>query len=76
MQMSQAWYLHQMDATDPFLSSAEVAERLGTTDAVLRTWRYRKVFLPYVKIGGRCVYRTSDVEAYLAANTHQPAARA
>lgn len=37
--------------------------------ATLSTWRSRNLGPPYVKVGGRVLYKTADVEAWEAKNT-------
>ncbi|TWS22281.1 helix-turn-helix domain-containing protein [Tsukamurella sputi] len=50
----------------------EAAAALRTTEASLAQDRYRNRGLPYVKAGKRVLYRWSDVQAYLDANTINP----
>jgi predicted heme/steroid binding protein len=41
----------------------------SVTLATLATWRSRNTGPAYVKVGGKVLYRVSDVEAYEAKNT-------
>lgn len=55
----------------PMLTPAELCERWNGTirEATLATWRSRQTGPKYVKVGGRVLYRISDVEAYEAKNS-------
>ena len=44
-----------------FIGTAELAARLGVSDATLRQWKYLKKGIEPCKIGGRLKYRLSDV---------------
>lgn len=46
------------------ISEKLLAERWYCSIARLQRWRSRKMGPPYVKIGGRILYRISDIEAY------------
>jgi hypothetical protein len=54
-----------------FLTAAQLAARWmnSVTLATLATWRSRNTGPAYVKVGGKVLYRVSDVEAYEAKNT-------
>jgi hypothetical protein len=54
-----------------FLTVTQLAERwkLQVTIATLATWRSRGNGPPYVKIGGKVLYRLADVEGYEKKNT-------
>ena len=54
-----------------FLTPPQLLERWNRTvsAATLSTWRSRGCGPPYVKIGGRVLYRISDVESWEAKNT-------
>lgn len=52
-------------------SPAEVAKVLHTTEGRLAQMRYLGTGPRFVKIGRRVLYRWSDIQAYLEANTHQ-----
>jgi hypothetical protein len=58
------------------LSTEEVAEVLGRPSRTLRQWRYLGIGPTYLKVGATVRYRTRDVEAWLEAQTQEPAARA
>ncbi len=48
---------------------AEVAQVLRTTEGGLAQLRYRGNGPKFIKVGGRVLYRWSDIYAYLDANT-------
>ncbi len=47
-----------------FLCQVELARRWKVSPRTLERFRYEKKGPPYVKIGGRVVYRISDIEAF------------
>jgi len=52
------------------LSIEETSQQLGVTVAALNKWRFRvpgrkTVPLPFIKVGGRVKYKSSDVEAFI-----------
>ncbi|MFV1873968.1 MAG: helix-turn-helix domain-containing protein [Oleiphilus sp.] len=52
------------------LNPAEVSKVLGVAVHTLAVWRCNKRYsLPYVKIGSRCMYRESDVLAFIDSRT-------
>lgn len=57
---------------DPLLKPAEVAAYLGTSVGSLAQQRYRGQGPRFIKMGAKAVrYRSSDIAAWLAANTRQ-----
>jgi DNA-binding transcriptional MerR regulator len=50
---------------DALLTQAEVAERLRRPVATLRFWRHKGTGPRSANVGGRVLYRQSDVEAWL-----------
>jgi excisionase family DNA binding protein len=49
----------------------QTAEYLNIPWTTLTTWRCTKrVNLPYFKLGGNVRYKKSDLDAFIAANTH------
>ena len=46
------------------LNQVEVAERWGFSPRTLENWRCRGEGPPFLKIGGKVVYRLEDVEAF------------
>ena len=54
----------------------DLAERWHISPRTLEQWRWQGQGPRYLKIGGRVVYRLSDIEAFeaasLHANTHGP----
>lgn len=55
------------------LLQRDVAERWRVSPRTLERFRYEKKGPRYVKIGGRVVYRLSDIEAYEAQGLINPA---
>lgn len=52
------------------LTPNQAADFLGVPSETLATWRHRRVGPPYVQLGERTPrYRTSDLVAYVAAQT-------
>jgi hypothetical protein len=49
------------------LNEVELSNRWGVSTRTLQRWRWSKQGVPYVKLGGRVVYRLEDIEAYEAA---------
>jgi len=53
------------------LSAEQAAEYLDLKARTLANWRCRGYpNLPYIKLGGSVKYRLSDLDAYLAKNSH------
>jgi hypothetical protein len=46
------------------LSQDRLAERLGVSQRTLEGWRYRGKGPAYLRLGGRIVYRLTDVERF------------
>lgn len=55
-----------------FLTSEEVCKYLRLNETQLRSWRYRKIGLKYIKLHGRILYRKEDIEAFLRENEVNP----
>ncbi len=53
-----------------FLKQQELADRWHMSPRTLEQWRYRGCGPLFLKIGGRVVYRLSDIDAFEAANLH------
>jgi hypothetical protein len=53
-----------------FLTSKELADRWRLSDQTLANWRHARTGPPYVRVGGKPLYRLGDVEAYEAENSH------
>ena len=47
-----------------FINQIELARRWGVSPRTLERWRWLGEGLPFIKLGGRVVYRLSDIEAY------------
>ena len=50
----------------------ELARRLHISERTLQRWRWKKKGPPYLKIGGRVVYRLSDIKAWEEENLNAP----
>ncbi|MEW5769558.1 MAG: helix-turn-helix domain-containing protein [Pseudomonadota bacterium] len=48
------------------LNQRQLAERWGISEASLERWRSEGIGPVYLKIQGRVLYRTEDIEAYEA----------
>lgn len=46
------------------LNQTDLARRWRISPRTLERWRWLKIGPPYVKIGGRVLYRIEDIEAY------------
>lgn len=60
----------RMNEHDPLDTPSVVADRLGLPQKTLAQWRYLGRGPRWVKIGRHVRYRRSDVDGWLAANTH------
>jgi hypothetical protein len=67
MNLNQTTAMYSAD----FLTPAQLLDRWkqSVTLATLATWRSRNTGPAYVKVGGKVLYRVSDVEAYEKKNT-------
>ena len=52
------------------LDQNELAERWSLSPRTLEQWRWRGIGPRYLKLGGRVIYRLSDVEAFEADRLH------
>ena len=57
------------------LNQVELSRRWNISPRTLERWRWLKQGPGYLKIGGRVVYRMSDVELFEVAQLHHSAAR-
>lgn len=63
-QSNEALRLHQL------ISPEQVAEILGISSGTLQVWRSTGRYnLPFVKCGGRVMYRTEDIQAFIDRRT-------
>jgi excisionase family DNA binding protein len=63
--------MNQITLKTNLLTPQQVAERLGVTTGTLAVWRCNGTTqIPYVKIGRVVRYRDSDIQAFLADQTH------
>lgn len=58
-------------SSDDFLTADALVARwkAQVTSATLATWRSRGNGPPFVKVGGRVLYRVTDIKAWEAKNT-------
>lgn len=57
---------------DAVVSEDGAAEFLGCTKYCLRSWRTKKINVPYLRIGRLCRYRISDLQDFLTAHRVEP----
>lgn len=57
------------------LNQQLLARRWSLSPRSLERWRWRGEGPPFLKVGGRVLYRLEDIEAYEAANFRRPADR-
>jgi excisionase family DNA binding protein len=66
---------HLKELKKGILTQEEAAEIIGVSLNTLKKWRWTKQFgLPFLKIGGRCRYRATDVAAFLQGPRERSAA--
>ena len=53
------------------LNQLELSRRWAISPRTLERWRWQAFGPDFVKVGGRVLYRLSDVERYENANLHQ-----
>jgi hypothetical protein len=54
------------------LNQEQLSRRWNISPRTLERWRWRKQGPKYLKIGGRVLYRTEDIEAYEALGERCP----
>jgi hypothetical protein len=52
------------------LNQVQLSRRWSISPRTLERWRWLREGPPYLKIGGRVVYRLDDVETYERSRTH------
>jgi hypothetical protein len=57
------------------LNQVELSRRWSISPRTLERWRWLQQEPPYLKIGGRVVYRLDDIEAYEAAQAKNAVAK-
>lgn len=57
---------------DRLMHTEEVAERLGVSINTLAMWRWKRIHLPYSRMGRRIIYRESDVDALIEQGRVEP----
>jgi hypothetical protein len=53
------------------LNQSELAKRWSLSARTLERWRWQRQGPPFLKVGGRVVYRLEDVESYETAQLRQ-----
>jgi hypothetical protein len=53
------------------LNQSELAKRWSLSARTLERWRWQRKGPPFLKVGGRVVYRLEDVEGYETAQLRQ-----
>ena len=53
------------------LNQIQVARRWNLSERTLERWRWLRQGPPFLKIGGRVIYRIEDIEAYEKLNIHR-----
>lgn len=48
------------------MTRQEAADYLGVTIRAVESWAVRGLYLPYLKLGGRCWYRKVDLDDFIA----------
>ena len=52
------------------MNTAQAARYIGVTAGTLSVWRSTKLIkIPHIKIGSRVLYRQSDLDKFIEANT-------
>jgi hypothetical protein len=52
------------------LNQVELSRRWSISPRTLERWRWLKEGVPYIKVGGRVLYRLEDVQAFEASQLH------
>lgn len=55
-----------------YITTAQLAERLGMQPVTLRSWRLRGMGPPYIRAGGKVLYPIKDVETWENSNRVEP----
>lgn len=60
-----------MSQENVLFTNAEAAKFLRLEPKTLCCWRSSgKIVIPYIKVGGKVLYRKNDLEQFLEANVH------
>ncbi len=54
---------------NPFINQDKLADRWHLSPRTLERWRWEKIGPTYLKVGGRVLYRLSDIEQFELENT-------
>ena len=52
------------------LNQVQLSRRWSLSPRTLERWRWLRIGPPYLKVGGRVVYRLDDIETYEAEHRH------
>jgi hypothetical protein len=69
---AQLWKEQAMDTRSALATPPEAADYLQLKEQSLRRLRMEKRGPKFIKVGGRIRYRWEDIDAWLAANEHDP----
>jgi hypothetical protein len=61
--------------TTKHLNQVDLSRRWSLSPRSLERWRWKKQGPPYLKVGGRVVYRLADIEAFEAAQLRRTEAK-
>ena len=73
--MTQPATPHNIPTDTIVFTPKQLSDRWGLAEATLRNWRSAKKGVPYCKVGGKVVYRLTDVVAYETSNLTELQAR-
>lgn len=59
------------EQVDALLNEKQAAELRGVTPRALQAWRHRGGGPKFCRLGRRVQYRTNDLKAWIAKNTHE-----
>ena len=62
----------QQPSIDGYLTSDNLANRLGLHPSTLAKWRMARTGPPFVRVGKRILYSVTSVERWMKANEQQP----
>ncbi|MGE0759586.1 MAG: helix-turn-helix transcriptional regulator [Pirellulaceae bacterium] len=65
--MSTLYHQSPVQVAQQHLNQLDLARRWRMSERTLERWRWQKSGPPYLKVGGRVIYRLDDVLTYEAA---------
>ena len=72
LRVGKVEYLIKGGDAEPLLDTIEAAKLVGTTAAGMAQLRVRNLGPRYIKLGRAVRYRSSDLQAWIEANSHSP----